>query len=558
MSGEDAVPGAPHPHRALASTLPDLLDMAADRFGGDAVVFEGERIGFAGLSALAEQRARGLLGLGIERGEKVGLLMANSIEQLALVFAIAKIGAVPVPINNRFSAPELAHVIADGELRLVIAANGSEPGRGDYLSLLAAAVPDPDATSARLLAHGERLPPGFAPASELERAGIGVDVDLVRARQQAIGIFDTAMIVYTSGTTAKPKGCVLNHEGLTRTAFTLARERFEMTEADRFWDPLPFCHLSSLVILNACLAAGAAFVSMERFEPAAALALLAGERATMAYPCFEPVTAALLEHPDFAATDLSALRMLMTIGVPERLRAWQLQLGESVAQISAYGATEYSGVLAFGRPSDPLEKRLRTCGTPVPGMEVRILDPESGEPLPDGSPGELQCRGYGVFQGYYRDPEATARVMEEDGWIRSGDLVIRDAEGFLAYHGRLKDMVKVGGENVAAAEIEDVLVQHPDVREVHVVAAPDARYTEVPAAFVELTAAAAGTGEEELIAFCVGRLANFKVPRYVRIVEDWPMSGTKVQKVRLRERIAVELDRSGIREAPRIASLKSS
>jgi fatty-acyl-CoA synthase len=557
MSGEHPAPGAPHPPRALASTLPDLLDAAADRFSGDAVVFEGERIGFAGLSALAEQRARRLLGLGIGRGEKVGLLMANSIEQLALVFAIAKIGAVPVPINNRFSAPELAHVIADGELRLVIAANGSEPGR-DYLALLGEAVPDPAAATARIIAFGEELPPGFSPASELELAGADVDPEAVRARQQMIGIFDTAMIIYTSGTTAKPKGCVLNHEGLTRTAFTLARERFEMTETDRFWDPLPFCHLSSLVILNACIAAGAAFVSMERFEAGAALALLAGERCTMAYPCFEPVTAALLEHPDFPTTDLAALRMLMTIGVPERLRAWQIQLGDSVAQISADGATEYSGVLAFGRPSDPLEKRLRTCGTPIPGMEVRILDPESGEPLPDGSPGELQCRGYGVFQGYYRDAEATARVMDKDGWIRSGDLVIRDEEGYLAYHGRLKDMVKVGGENVAAAEIEDVLVQHPGVREVHVVAAPDARYTEVPAAFVELTAGAAGTGEDELIAFCVGRLANFKIPRYVRIVEDWPMSGTKVQKVRLRERIAVELDELGIREAPRIASLKSS
>jgi fatty-acyl-CoA synthase len=557
MTRAEAVSGPPHPHRALASTLPDLLDAAADRFSGDAVVFEGERIGFAELSTLAEQRARGLLGLGIGRGEKVGLLMANSIEQLALLFAIAKIGAVPVPINNRFSAPELAHVIADGELRLVIVANGSEPGR-DYVALLGEAVPDAAASTTLIIAFGEDLPPGFSPVSELALAGAGIDVEDVRARQQRIGIFDTAMIIYTSGTTARPKGCVLNHEGLTRTAFTLARERFEMTETDRFWDPLPFCHLSSLVILNACIAAGAAFVSMERFEAASALALLANERCTMAYPCFEPVTAALLEHADFPSTDLATLRMLVTIGVPERLRAWQRQLGDSVAQISAYGATEYSGVLAFGRPSDPLEKRLRTCGTPIPGMEVRILDPETGEPLPDSSAGELQCRGYGVFQGYYRDPEATAQVMTADGWIRSGDLVIRDEQGYLAYHGRLKDMVKVGGENVAAAEIEDVLVQHPAVREVHVVAAPDARYTEVPAAFVELTAGAAGTGEDELIAFCVGRLAHFKIPRYVRIVDDWPMSGTKVQKVKLRERIAGELEQLGIREAPRIASLKSS
>jgi fatty-acyl-CoA synthase len=397
-------------------------------------------------------------------------------------------------------------------------------------------------------------PAGFLSREQLERGRAGVDVEEVRARQEAIGLGDTAMIVYTSGTTAHPKGCVLNHEGLTRTAFTLAGERFEMAAGDRFWDPLPFCHLSSLVILNACLAAGSTFVTMERFDPATALRQLAEERCTMAYPCFEPVTTALLEHPDFATTNLATLRMLVTIGVPERLRATQAQLGESVRQISAYGATEYTGVLAFGRPGDSLERRLHTCGPPIPGMEVRIVDPQSGEDLPTGVSGELLCRGYGVFQGYYRDPQATARVLGADGWIRSGDLVAQGEDGYLTYHGRLKDMLKVGGENVAAAEIEDVIMQHPAVRAVHVVAAPDARYTEVPAAFVELTATEA-PGALDLIDFCVGRMANFKVPRYVRIVEQWPMSGTKVQKVRLRERIARELAEAGIREAPRVEQL---
>jgi fatty-acyl-CoA synthase len=553
MSGPDAVPGGRAPLRALASTLPDLLELAADRWDHEAVVFEDERVSFAELSALATDRARDLRSLGVGRGEKVGILMPNSIDQLAILFAAAKLGAVPVPINNRFSGPELAHVVADGELRVVLVARGEGEGR-DYVAQLAAAVPRPVPGLAHLICLDDDAPPGFLSREQLERGRESVEVAEIRAHQEAIRLGDTAMIVYTSGTTAHPKGCVLNHEGLTRTAFALARERFEMSERDRFWDPLPFCHLSSLVILNTCLAAGATFVAMRRFDPARALRQLADERCTMAYPCFEPVTTALLDHPDFATTDLAALRLLVTIGVPERLRATQEQLGASVTQISAYGATEYTGVLAFGRLDDSLESRLHTCGPPVPGMEVRIVDPETDEALPDGVPGELLCRGYGVFQGYYRDPQATARVLGADGWIRSGDLVSRGHDGYLSYHGRLKDMLKVGGENVAAAEIEDVLLQHPAVKVVHVVAAPDARYTEVPAAFVELTAGAA-PGAHDLIDFCVGRIANFKVPRYIRIVEQWPMSGTKVQKVRLRERIAGELAAAGVREAPRVEQL---
>jgi fatty-acyl-CoA synthase len=538
--------------RAHATTLPDLLDRAADLWDHDAVVFEDVRVTFPALAAAAHDWATRLLALGVERGDKVGILMPNSIEHLAIIFGTAKLGAIPVPINNRCSAPELAHVVDDGELRAVLVANG--PGGRDYVGLLGDAVGARRPPGLRhLVCLDDDAPPGFLTRAQAVEAGRAADAAEIGALQAAIGIRDTAMIIYTSGTTANPKGCVLNHEGMTRTPFPIAEEPFRLDSSDRFWDPLPFCHLSSLVLLHACLAVGATFVAMERFEPGRALKQLAAERCTVAYPCFEPVTTALYEHPDFASTDLSHLRLLMTIGVPERLRSLQAQ-APGVIQISAYGATEYSGVLAFGRPDDPLEKRINTCGPPIPGMEVRIVDPDTGELVPDGEPGELLCRGFGVFDGYYRDPEATARVLDADGWIRSGDLVAQDEDGYLAYHGRLKDMVKVGGENVAAAEIEDVLVQHSAVLVAHVVAAPDARYSEVPAAFVELRAGHYAT-EAELIEFCIGRIANFKVPRYIRIVASWPMSGTKVQKVKLRERISMELAEAGIEQAPRIEGL---
>jgi fatty-acyl-CoA synthase len=539
-------------HRARATTLPDLLDRAAGLWDHEAVVFEDDRVTFPALAAAAHDWAIRLLGLGVERGDKVGVLMPNSIEHLAIIFGTAKLGAIPVPINNRFSAPELAHVVDDGELRVVLVANGSA-GR-DYVGLLREAVGELRPPGLRhLVCLDEEGPPGFLTRAQAEEAGRSADALEIGRRQAAIRIRDTAMIIYTSGTTANPKGCVLNHEGMTRTPFMVAEERFRLDSSDRFWDPLPFCHLSSLVLFHACLAVGATFVAMERFEPGRALKQLAAERCTVAYPCFEPVTTALYEHPDFPSSDLSYLRLLMTIGVPERLRSLQEQV-PGVIQISAYGATEYSGVLAFGGPDDPLEKRINTCGRPIPGMEVRIVDPETGEPVRDGEPGELLCRGFGVFDGYYRDPEATARVLDADGWIRSGDLVIQDEDGYLAYHGRLKDMVKVGGENVSAAEIEDVLVQHPAVLVAQVVAAPDARYTEVPAAFVQLRAGR-DASEAEIITFCIGRIANFKVPRYVRIVAEWPMSGTKVQKVKLREQISGELAEAGIAEAPKIEGL---
>jgi len=221
--------------------------------------------------------------------------------------------------------------------------------------------------------------------------------------------------------------------------------------------------------------------------------------------------------------------------------------------VSATGSTESGGFLCLGSPHDPREKRLATAGRAVPGMEVRIADPETGEDVPPGTDGELLFRGPCRFLRYHEDPEATAASIDADGWFHSGDIVCADEEGYVAYVGRYKDMLKVGGENVAAAEIEDFLATHPAVKIVQVVSAPDARYTEVAAAFVELHEGASAT-EQELIDYCRGRIATFKVPRYVRFVEEWPLANNKIRKVELRERIARELAEKGIKQAPKITS----
>lgn len=529
------------PHHARATTLGELPAIAADSWQHEAVVLGPDRLTFPQFERACLARARELRGLGVGRGDRVGILMPNSVDYLTTIFGCAKLGAIPVPVNHRFSAAELAHVIGDSELVVLLVRSGG--------------VKDPSAAVAearRLLAdsgggalrHVVDLGVAADSAAALGRDGLAAAGEAVaeaevEALAALVSIRDPALIIYTSGTTSSPKGCVLNGEGLTRTAYAVAGERFGFTAEDRCWDPLPFCHLSSLFLLNACLTVGATFVSMERFEAEAAIEQLERERCTFAYPCFDTISAALQDHPSFAAADLSALRLVVTIGVPERLRAWQEGWPQAV-QLGAYGATEYSGVLCFNRPTDSERQRFETCGPPIPGMEVRIVDPESGEPVADGTEGELHTRGYAVFEGYFRDPEQTARVMTADGWLRSGDLVARDADGYVSYRGRLKDMIKVGGENVAAAEVEDVLVTHPDLREAQVVGLPDEKYVEVPAAFVEAREGAA-VSAEELIELCRERLASFKVPRRIFFVSEWPMSETKIKKASLRELALAEV-----------------
>jgi fatty-acyl-CoA synthase len=265
-------------------------------------------------------------------------------------------------------------------------------------------------------------------------------------------------------------------------------------------------------------------------------------------PVFDTIWLAVLDHPRFAEADLTALRTLLLLGGPEALAAAQARIPH-VAQVSGTGSTEAGGNLALGSALDPPAKRTTTCGRLMSGMEASIVAPVTGAPCPPGEVGELLIRGRGRFLGYYKEPEATAAVIDDEGWYHSGDLASIDADGYVTYIGREKDTLKVGGENVAPREVEDFLARHPAVAIAAVIGAPDARYTEVPAAYVELAPGATAT-EEELIAFCIDEIATFKVPRYVRFVTEWPMSGTKIEKRTLRERLAEELRAAGITEAP--------
>ena len=329
----------------------------------------------------------------------------------------------------------------------------------------------------------------------------------------------------------------------------MARTRFLMTEQDAFWDPLPLFHCGGIVPMFGCFAVGAKYCHAGYFEPATALRTIQDERCTVLYPAFETIWRAVLDHPEFASTDLSAVRLLQNIATPERLAQYERAMPWA-HQVTSYGSTECATNLTLPLPDDPYDVRIQTLGRPVEGMEVRIVDPETGVELGPGEMGELCWRGYSSFEGYYKDEETTARSFDAEGWFHSGDRASVDADGNLRYGGRLKDMLKVGGENVAAIEIEGFLVRHPAIAIAQVVGVPDARYDEVPAAFIQLAPGARLT-ENELLDFCLGAIATYKVPRYVRFVADWPMSGTKVQKFVLRERLEAELAEAGITEAPK-------
>jgi fatty-acyl-CoA synthase len=357
--------------------------------------------------------------------------------------------------------------------------------------------------------------------------------------------------MYTSGTTGSPRGCLLSHDCLVTASRNLLN-RIALTEDDVVWDVLPFFHLSGVIPTLTAIMAGCTMLSMRHFEGRAALDQLEHERVTAAIPAFETIWMDVLTQPDFATRDLSRMRFVQNVGVDNRLRYMQAQMPHSI-QVSNYGMTELGGYATMHALSDDLETRTSTGGIAMDGMELRIIG-EDGAPIPFGERGEIVARGNQMFTGYFKDPAATAASFDAEGWFHSGDLGTMTETGQVTFVGRRKDMLKVGGENVAAAEIETYLVTHPAIQIAVVVAAEDERYEQVPAAFVQLRAGAS-LSEPELIEFCIGKIASYKVPRYVRFVDAWPMSGTKIQKFRLRDAINDELKALGITSAPKVADL---
>jgi fatty-acyl-CoA synthase len=519
-------------HLISATTVAALVDASADRDPyAPALWCPDARLTYGELVAASMLSARRLHAAGVRHGDRVGFFLAEaSAEYIALLLGALRLGAITVVLNARYKARELTHAAGTSGLKVLLTSTWFDEVL-DSASL-------PAGCRVVTLDDGDAFRQG----------GDGVAPEEISERQAQVAADDPARIIFTSGTTANPKGCLHSHRAIVAQAEAVA-ERLKLTAEDRYWTPLPFFHTAGWTIL-AALARGGCAHHAGRFVAEASLRQIESERCTVLFPGFETLWMDVLTLPAFETADLSAVRLVLNVGSPERMRVMQ-RMFPTAPQVSNTGCTECSGWLAIGEAADSPRSRAETCGRPLPGMEVRIIDPESGEDVPANTPGELLFRGPARLTEYYGDPDGTAAAIDADGWFHTGDLQRQEPDGALVFLARLKDMLKVGGENVAAAEIEDLLLSHPAVHIAQVVAAPDARYGEVPAAFVELRPGASAS-EQELITFSIGKIATFKVPRYARIVTEWPMSGTKIKKVDLRARIARELDESGVTQAPPI------
>jgi acyl-CoA synthetase (AMP-forming)/AMP-acid ligase II len=545
-----------------ASPVGDLLVRAASQHADrDGLVFPDERCTYAELLEGARQTACGLWALGIRPGDHVGLLMPNCREFAEAFFAVSLMGCVGVPINARYKLSELGYVVENADLAAVLTSDVSEE-HVDYTAVLQSSLPSlassADPTNLRLaeaphLRVAVRLRgdarEGFLGRSDFDELASTVDAATVEGLRHRVRLRDLATILYTSGTTAHPKGCMLTHEALSRGSVSRMRERLMVGGHGVFWSAGPLFHIGSLQLFLGSVGQGGTYLADVHFDPARALRMMESDGVTSAWPWFPAIVQSLLNEPTFDPEALASLGTIMLIGPTALLERVQRTF-PSASLLNACGMTETAGAYAISEPGDSLEQRTSTGGTPVRGMEVRIVDVETGRDLGPGELGEILVRGYSVMEGYYRAPEKTAEALDPDGWLHTGDLYVQLETGHLVFMGRAKDMLKVGGENVAAVEIEAFLAQHPAVKVAEVVGVPDPRLDEVPVAFVELNPGR-DVEPDELIAFCRGRIASWKVPRAVHLIEaaDWPMSATKVDKGALRRRLsdaAPDLTTNGI------------
>jgi fatty-acyl-CoA synthase len=531
------------PVALLGETIGQNLDRTAARSPDhDALVsvHQGVRQTYAEFHAAVEEVARGLLALGIEPGERVGIWSPNNAEWVTLQYATAKVGAILVNVNPAYRTSELAYALGQsGVSTLVLAPRFRQ---ADYLDMLEQVAGDLPALERRVVL-GPDTPAGAMGWDEL-RSGAGrVPVERLRERQALLQFDDPINIQYTSGTTGFPKGATLSHHNILNNGFFIG-EGCRYSEADRVAIPVPLYHCFGMVLGNlACTTHGAAMVyPAEAFEPEATLTAVQAERCTALYGV-PTMFIAELEHPRFADFDLSSLRTGIMAGSPcpvEVMKAVQADMHMDEVTI-CYGMTETSPVSFQTGTDDPVDKRVATVGKVHPHVEVKVIDPDSGRVVPRDTPGELCTRGYVVMLGYWEDPEATVAAIDQARWMHTGDLATLDADGYANIVGRIKDMVIRGGENVYPREVEEFLYQHPAVGDVQVVGVPDLKYGEELCAWVRPREGQEVSGEE-LREWCRGKIASFKIPRYWRFVDEFPMTVTgKVQKFKMREVSVAEL-----------------
>ncbi|HYH72756.1 MAG TPA: AMP-binding protein [Nocardioides sp.] len=489
----------------------------------------GRRWTWSELDRDVDDLARALIGAGIEKGDRVGIWGPNSAEWTLAQLATARVGAVLVNVNPSYRTHEFTYAANQSGMRLLVSATSFRTS--DYRAMVEETAEhntalervvylDDEASWAGLLSDGDR-----------------VDTDDLAKRQAGLSPDDPINIQYTSGTTGYPKGATLSHRNILNNGY-LVGETCRYTEEDRVCIPVPFYHCFGMVLGNlACTSHGATMViPAPAFDPALTLRAVADERCTSLYgvPTMFIAEWAL---PDLASYDLSSVRTGIMAGspCPEEMMKKLIDAGIDEMTI-AYGMTETSPVSTQTRTDDSLERKVGTVGRVSPHLEVKIVDPVSGDTVPRGEAGEFCTRGYSVMLGYWQDEEKTREAIDADGWMHTGDLGVMDDDGYVRITGRIKDMVIRGGENIYPREIEEFLYTHPDIEDVQVVGVPDAKYGEELCAWLRMRAGAPPLDADAVRAFATGKLAHYKIPRYVMVVEEFPMTVTgKVRKVEIRE-----------------------
>jgi len=524
-------------------SLGAMLDAAAARRADTpAIVFKDIRISYAELAARADAFARGLLALGLGPGDHVVIWMPNSIEWNVANFAIAKIGAVTVTCNSRYKGVELEYVLRQSDAKALVMMDRLETAGIDYREILRSVVPDVlwqqdrRIVSAKfpelrhVIVFGAEHDPGCLGADAVVRRGAKVapgELAKIRVAPEA-----PAAMLYTSGTTGAPKGCLLSHSNF----WYKAREYLALHEwgpDDRCLVPVPYFHIfGALGCITANALAGSTQVVMEVFDPEEALRLIERERVTI-FSGVPTMFITILGHPGFRDYNLRSLRT-GTIGaapVPVEMmrKILDREHGLGMDATVVYGLTEATGGTHFTRLGDPIEQRVSTVGRVTPELVDRIVDPTTGRECAIGTEGEVCVKGPSLMLGYYKQPEATADKIR-DGWLHTGDMGVKDAQGYLRITGRLSDMIIVGGFNTYPAEIENFYLRHPKILDVSIVGVPDPVLGEVVMAFV-IPKAGASLTAQEIRDFAKDQIANFKIPKYVEIVSEFPLTGSaKVQK----------------------------
>ncbi len=540
---------------ALHFTVGGLLEDIAKRFpDNDALVYpdRGLRYSYKEFDALCDRIAKGLYALGIRKGDHVSIWATNVPEWVVLQFATAKIGAVLVTVNTSYKSAELEYVLNQSDSTTLFMVKGFKDT--DYVQTVYDVVPELKGSAAGSLKTdklpflknvvfiGEDTPDGMLNYRELEKLAENVRDEDIRAIKETLDEHEVINMQYTSGTTGFPKGVMLTSHNIVNNGFNIG-ECMKFTEKDRLCIPVPFFHCFGCVLaVMACVTHGSTMVPVETFQPEAVLKAIEAEKCTAVHGV-PTMFIAELEHPKFHTYDLTSLRSGIMAGSPCPTEVMKRVIRDMHAdQITiAYGQTESSPVITQTRTDDPIELRVATVGRALPNVEVKIVDIETGETLPQGKQGELCTRGYLVMKGYYKMPEETARAIDSDNWLHTGDLAVMDENGYCKITGRIKNMIIRGGENIYPREIEEFLYTHPKILDVQVYGVPDRKYGEQVMAAVKVKEAVTCT-EEEIKDFCRGRIANYKIPTYIKFVDEFPMTASgKIQKFKLREMAIREL-----------------